>query len=177
MTTNSNTAPRLTCEALEARDNPAGNVSVAVFGASIFVQGDNEGNHVRLDQDGFGNVFITGINGTTVNGQGGLYLGAFTPQDVVIHGAGGSDTIEVFGLQAVGTLAIAPGDEFDRVDLGGVSANVVDLDAGAGNDTVVMDNVAAWSYLRVEGGADYDLLHFNNVWAPAGSVQGFEQMI
>ncbi len=43
MSTNSGFATALNCEPLEARDNPAGNVSVAVSGGIIFVQGDAAG--------------------------------------------------------------------------------------------------------------------------------------
>jgi hypothetical protein len=166
----------LNCERLETRENPDGNVSVAVFGPDVFVQGDFLSNHVRLIHDGFGNLFAFGINNTTVNGQGAIFIGTFIPRHVIMVGGAGNDTLEVFGLQAGGTLAIAPGDEFDRVDIGGVNVNVVDLDAGAGNDTVVLDNVIGRSFIRLEGGAGFDLLHIRNVFAPAASVSGFEQL-
>ena len=177
MCTATDTAPALNCEALETRENPDGNVGVAVFGNSLLIQGDDAGNHVRLERDPFGNVVITGVNSTTVNGQAAISLGPVNLQDVTVQGAGGADTLQVYNLAIAGTLAFAPGDESDRVDIGNVSANVIDVSAGGGNDTVAMDNVYVASYLRVDGGADTDLLHMSNVAAPAGQVIGFEQQV
>ena len=111
MSSKSNLAQRLNCESLESRENPDGNVAVAVSNGSIFVQGDDFANHVQIVQDRGGNLFAVGINNTTVNGQGVIFLGRFTPNNVSINGAGGNDTLQVFGVVASGTVGIAPGDE------------------------------------------------------------------
>jgi hypothetical protein len=177
MSASANIAPRLNCESLESRDTPVGNVAVGVSNANILMVGDNNFNQVLLAQDGFGDVFAIGLFGTTVNGQSSIFLGRFFPNNVTILGGGGDDWIQVANLVSTGTIAVGPGDEFDRVDIVNVSAAAVIVGAGAGNDTVVMDNVVAWSFLWIDGGSGADLLHFNNVFSNDPNVFNFEVFV
>ena len=167
----------LNCEALETRENPDGNVSLSVVGGSIFMQGDGVGNHIQLSQGPLGNNIVTGLNNTTINGQTTINLGRFIPINVFIHGDGGADRIEVANMRIAGTLTIIPGDENDRVDITNVSASVVNINMGAGNDTLVVNGLIARSALMLDGGSGYDLLHLSNVFAGSGYVRNFEQLI
>ncbi len=95
-----------------------------------------------------------------------------------IVGNGGADTLQVFGLRSTGHIGNRAGR---GVRPGGyrqyVNAAAVIVSAGAGNDTVVMDNVVGRSLVWVDGGSDTDLLHFSNVVSNSTNVMNFEQFV
>lgn len=66
---------RLGCEALEHRDTPAGNVAATFQNGVWYLLGDAADNQISVTKDASGYVTVTGLNGTTVNGQSSVFLG------------------------------------------------------------------------------------------------------
>lgn len=69
------TRTRLGCESLEARDTPAGNVTAIFQGGNWMLRGDAADNQISVVRDAAGNVTVTGLSGTTINGQASVNLG------------------------------------------------------------------------------------------------------
>src|SRR5688500_8420014 len=103
---------KLNCELLEARDTPAGNVTAMVFGGTVVVTGDSEFNRIQIAQDGAGNMFAAGLEGTTVNGQSVVFVGQGVPDGVSVSLGDGQDYLEMMGVFA-GGISIEGGNDGD----------------------------------------------------------------
>jgi hypothetical protein len=172
------TRPRLNCEQLESRENPAGNVSVFISGAQLIVAGDAFDNAVSTQQDQFGNVVIIGVNGTTVNGQSAIFLGPFIPFDAIFDGGAGNDQIDVAGLFVSRQLTVSGGSGNDLVQLRGVNSNFITVATHDGNDTLIGTNVVARTGMQIDGGTGFDIGLLRNI--SAGSFffhSNFEQFV
>jgi hypothetical protein len=168
MNTRANIAPRLNCERLESRDNPDGNVAVAVSNGTIFLQGDVFNNRVVLEQNQFGDVFVTGLNNTTVNGVTSIWLGRGIPNGVVADMGGGGDRTEVLGLTVNNNIEILAGSGNDSTFLlnnrlgGAMVVNSTD-----GNDDTWVSGVFA-SVVILEGDTGFDRFHIDNAFTNSG---------
>jgi hypothetical protein len=168
MTTNPNTTPRLNCEVLEPRDNPAGNVSVAISGGVIIVAGDAFNNRINLSQDSVGNVFITGLDNTTVNGQSSLFLGRGIPNGVRIDLAGGNDRAEVVGLVTFGDLIVGGNVGNDQTIILSTAAQFsVQVHGQDGDDDTYLSNISA-DIVWLDGGNGFDVAHADNIFTNRG---------
>jgi len=176
MTTSSR--PRLNCEQLEARENPAGNVNVFISGGQLFVIGDAFDNAVSTQQDAFGNIVVIGVNGTTVNGMSAISLGSFIPMDAIFVGGAGNDQIDVAGLFVTRQITVSGGPGNDLVQLRGVNANFITVGMHDGNDTLIGLTVRARTGMQIDGGTGFDIALLRNIFA--GSFffhSNFEQFV
>src|SRR5262245_18342162 len=98
-------------ERLETRDTPAGNITATVSSGVLFLNGDGADNQFGLQQNSAGDVFVYGLNGTSVNGQPLVFVGRGTPAGVVADLGGGNDYLEVLNLFA-GGISINGGNDF-----------------------------------------------------------------
>ncbi|MBX9581389.1 MAG: hypothetical protein K2X87_13895 [Gemmataceae bacterium] len=94
---------RLGCEALEARDTPAGNVVATLSGGSWYLRGDAAGNEINVVRDGSGNVTVYGVGGTTINGQASVNLGPVSTSGwrrtgIYVDLGAGNDYLETHGM-------------------------------------------------------------------------------
>jgi hypothetical protein len=161
-----NRAPRLGCEQLEARENPAGgNVTAFVSGGQLFVIGDALDNAVTVRQDEFGNVIIAGVFGTTVNGQQVVNLGAFVPSDVFMSGGFGNDQLDVAGLVVANELRVSGGSGNDLVQLRGTNSAFLTVATHDGNDLIIGQDVVARVGAQFNGGSGSDTAMLRNFFA------------
>lgn len=138
---------RLAMESLETRQMMTGNVLVSVSGGNLVVSGDSGGNELRIIQslqNGApiaGRFFITGQNGTTINGQ---TVGQFFQNvtgDLQINLDGGNDRLTL-GDGVSNSRFIVPRD--------------LQVDMGDGNDVVRLDRVSVRDDARLVTGAGSD---------------------
>lgn len=153
---------RLSVERLEMRAVPAGNVTVTSSGGLLSVIGDSADNQVVVHHTAEKDVFVIGLNGTTVNGVAGIWAGRGIPMTflmdlgagndytevggllagrIVVQGSGGSDTLVLLGAQSFGNVEVYGSGDNDAVFISGVLAqNLLGLDGGAGTDGIRVDN-------------------------------------
>lgn len=165
LTTNNHPRAMLGVEALEARDTPAGNVTVQLAGGQLFVIGDAADNAVSTQQDVFGNIVIFGVNGTTVNGQSSVFVGQGVLRDAIFQGGGGNDQIDVAGLLVIGGVSVVTGDGVDLITIRDVTADYVSAYSLGGNDSLITTNVVARVGADFAGGNGFDIWDFNGVSA------------
>lgn len=159
----------LGCESLEARDTPAGNVTAGAFGGAVFVFGDGDSNRVRIEEDSANNVFVIGLDGTTVNGQSVVFLGQGIPTSVFVDLGDGQDYLEMVHVYA-GTINIQGGNGGDGLYLFNVSsAGNIEVNGGGDNDTLFVTGTIAGGALVIDGGADFDIVHGDTSGGYAGT--------
>src|SRR5262245_8621402 len=172
-TTPRNARPALGIECLEARDVPAGNVTALVSGGALLLTGDSAANQVRVVQNVFGNVFVSGLTGTTVNGRASVFVGRGIPAALIADLGDGDDRIEVSGLVS-GGIAIDGGLGNDVITLSNRrAAGNVEVFGGEGADTVSLSRVLAGSIVIVGGlGDDASTLSNSSAAVYVGFVVG-----
>jgi hypothetical protein len=132
---------RATFEGLEQRRLLAGNVSVVYDpGTNTYnVSGDNKANELIVSGLFIGPYTITGVGGTTINGQSSIVVPA--------AGAQGSN------------FNVALGNGEDRILFNNFSADAVKVSTGNGDDDVAFNNVTAFGGIDINtGNGDDDLL-------------------
>src|SRR6478735_5868023 len=99
-------------ETLECRVLMNGDVSAVLKGGTLSMTGDDGDNHVVLTQPATGTFRLTGLDGTTVNGQAfAEFMGASGDVRVNTRTGGGDDTVEIRGaMQIGGNLTAKLGD-------------------------------------------------------------------
>ncbi len=117
-------------ESLENRLPMAGNVSVALEGSLLKVNGDNLANEVTIAQNVAGTIVVRGLNGTSINGLPQVTLRNVALNALDVRMAGGDDRLTINTLRA---------------------ANDVEVDLGAGNDTVRVAGSNIGANLKVIG--------------------------
>lgn len=158
---------RLGCEQLEHRDNPAGNM-VAFFNSvgELNVFGDGLDNAVSVQQNGFGDLFIFGVNGTTINGLSAIFLGRGVLNGLHVEGGFGNDLLEVLGVRTPGVIVVGGGEGNDGIHVNGVVANAVGIGGWTGNDVVTTANVFVGSFAWIDGGAGFDVIANRGIFGP-----------
>ncbi|MFN0017563.1 MAG: tandem-95 repeat protein [Pirellulaceae bacterium] len=127
-------------EHLERREVLAGNVTAALQGGNLFINGDNLGNDITVSRNGFNNIIVRG-NGTTVNGQASVTLNNFN-RSIIADLNGGDDVISfersVDNLFTIwGGLTVRTAGGNDRVNFTDTAVQgLLFIDTGSGNDQV-----------------------------------------
>jgi hypothetical protein len=161
---------KLSFQNLESRQLMAGNVAVQVTsGGDLLVQGDTLGNDVAIVQSVTqgqadpGRFFVTGLNGTTINGlaSGNYFQGV--NRDVIINLGAGSDHVTLgdgvsdFHFNVPNDLRISMGEGANRVNINGITVrDDATITSGAGLDTVDIHGAR----IGVAGGVDGGLNDF-----------------
>jgi len=142
---------RLGVEQLQARVLLAGDVTAAVTNGFLVVRGDNAANELTIERISGDRVQVTGATGTTINGlTQPAVLRVRKGYDIAT--GGGDDKLTVIGLNAYGRYEI-------RMDL------------GAGNDTLVANNLLA-QRIHSGGGDGNDSITVRNSRSRRGSGVG-----
>lgn len=125
---------------LEDRTNPSGNVTAFVGGGVLNILGDDAGNLIKIDRCGQQSVMIRTLDSTTINGQS-------TPQwfGDISHGY---------------DIKMAAGDDVVQINL--VDTRQLDVDLGAGNDSLEVVSSRITRRTTVLGGAGDDDIRFFN---------------
>lgn len=120
---------------LECRALPSGNVTAVLAGSTLTFEGDIESNAVVVTQDENGDVRVTGLSGTTINGERSILFRAEDLPDglnVVARGNAGNDSLTVRGLTLEGTLTVQGNEGHDTVRVLGADLGGLILDGGTG---------------------------------------------
>jgi hypothetical protein len=168
MTRHPTPSVRLSCDRLEDRDNPAGNV-VAGIGTDgvLYIRGDSADNVISVQQNVFGDLYVFGRSGTTVNGQSAVYLGRGYAAAVSVVTDAGNDLVEMIGVRTNGIIYAQMGNENDSVAMYGVIAGNLNLQMEGGDDVVITDGVYVGNYAVIEGGSGFDTIDYrqNSIYA------------
>lgn len=160
---------RLGCEALEARDTPAGDVSVALFNGALYLTGDAAANRVHVEQDTVGDIYVVGLDGTSVNGQPAVYAGRGPVSGFFADFGEGEDYLELVGLVA-GSVHVHGGNGGDGLYLFNVrSDGDIVVSGDAGNDTLYTTGTLARNGFVIDGGSSFDVWHADNSGGLAGT--------
>jgi hypothetical protein len=157
------TPPRL--EALEARENPAGNVTGVMSGNQLVLSGDASDNWFGLQQDWLGNTIVYGLNNTLINGQTALYLGRWRLSDVYINTWGGNDAVHMAGVGASSCLYTSLRDGSDALQMVNSGGTYLAVDGQDGNDTIAPIGVVGFYAVDVTGGTGFDVLQDRGIFA------------
>jgi hypothetical protein len=162
-------------ENLERRNPLAGNITAAVVGGNLILEGDNNSNAVQVRQTGEASWEVRGL-GTQINGsnsaftangvlagidadlnRGNDFIKVFNgtiATDLLIETNQGADSVQLINLNINGIANITTGDDSDAVLVSDVEANTtVEGLEGAGfilnthgaTDSVVIDRLLAAS--------------------------------
>src|SRR5262245_47015904 len=174
--TNHRPAARLGCEPLEQRENPAGNVAVVMGNGVVLAAGDAADNAVSIQQNALGDIWMIGLNGTTINGFPALFVGRGLLNTIHVQLNEGNDAVEVVGLWVWNEIVILGGAGNDTIRLAAVTGLNIGVDGGLGNDVVTTQGVVARANAFITGNDGFDTIVFRGVTAPFRVVAGFEQV-
>ena len=139
---------RLGLESLENRLLLAGNVTVQVSGGDLVVNGDSQDNRIQIvqvmqnGQPVAGKFYVTGQNGTKINGQTAGREFSNVTDDMTIKLKGGHDRVTL-------------GSGTSIIDF--VVPDDLDIDMGEGTDKVTLDKILVLDdvSIKTSGGLDF----------------------
>ena len=149
-----NRQDRSSYDSLETRRLLAGDVRVIPSEGSLFVRGDNEANQIEITSadDAQGSIRITGIDGTTVNGQSEFLVtgeAAQVFQGFRVNMGRGDDVLKIDGVTSGGRTIIYGSAGDDAIGLDDVTVGTATIQTFTGDDIVSLDNVIATGVLRI----------------------------
>jgi hypothetical protein len=169
---------KLSCEALEARENPAGNVTATLLGGTLIVNGDVFDNQFSIQQNSLGDLFIFGLNGTLINGVSTLFVGRGLLTNLFVNTWFGNDSVHIAGIGAFGSMFVSLGDENDALLMVNSGATFLAIDAQGGNDAVGLFGVVGFNAVDVTGGTGIDVLQNRGIFGGLSRiVRDFEIFI
>lgn len=138
-------------ESLEPRRMLAGNVRVAVNDGAFFVRGDTEANQIHIERglDGQGSVRVTGLEGTTVNGQDEVLIQVEVSKGFRINMGAGDDFVRLEDVNAGGITRVYGGAGNDQVSVYQATLNDAFIQTFTGDDSVSLDSVIVNGDLRI----------------------------
>jgi hypothetical protein len=166
------TAAAARFESLERRRLLAGNVIAT--GTDLFANegtitliGDNKSNQVEIHRSGAA-YFVTGLNGTTVNGAPSATLGAVFKRNLVANMGNGDDDLQVTAGNGFNSASIDMGNGDDTVEVNGAafdnfspaSHGDLNINTGSGSDVVTITDSFVAGNLKVDLGTGDDTLAF-----------------
>jgi hypothetical protein len=160
---------KLSCEALEARENPSGNVTATLLGGTLIVNGDVSDNQFSIQQDAAGNMFIFGLNGTLINGVSTLFVGRGILTNLFINTWEGNDAVHIAGVGVFGSMFVTLGAGNDQLLMVNSGATFLAIDGGDGNDAMALQGVVGFFAVDVTGGPGIDVLQNRGIFG--GSVR------
>lgn len=165
---------RLGVEKLESRDNPAGNITAMMDSSTFFLIGDVADNQLSVTENTAGELIVTGLNGTTINGQESVNFGVVTQNNLRLNLRDGNDSVDLSGVSTTGYIFLDMGAGNDSATLSNVSASGVGFSGGSGNDAVTLTAVSASIGVRIMGGDGVDTFTNNGTTTPNLYVDGLE---
>ena len=127
-------------ESLENRINMAGNVTTSVFFNSLFINGSSGNDQISIAPQAGGKVVVTGLNGTTVNGNASATLnGVLHATTIALRG--GNDTVNINGGTYLGSVIVADkaGSNTVNVNNATVTGSLIITAASQDGNTVAVN--------------------------------------
>lgn len=138
-----------------------GNVTVSVSGDDLLIVPGSNDNAISVSTTASGDVVVTGLGGTTVNGLAEFV--AFTnvagvvPGDLRISGTAGRDLISVSSLTIDGKLKIDGGSDVDAIAVHDViSRSVLKVDEGGGDGFIDITDTTVTGRGKIFGRAGHN---------------------
>ncbi len=131
------------------------NVQAKREGGLLKVTGDNAANQIVIAHQG-NNLVITGMNGTTVNGQAFVQFANFIPNAADVRMRGGNDVVTLNNLTIAVDLFIDLGAGADRLRTGALPSSIgvkMTVEGGLGNDVVELAGLVTGEDLYINGHA------------------------
>jgi hypothetical protein len=175
-------------------DNDAGrtpgNVTAVVSGSNLTVTGDAGDNGISVSTNTAGDIVVTGVGGTTVNGAAEFTtfaaVASTLPGNLTVNGLGGRDLISVSDVTVTGRTLLYGGDDLDAIEVintnvngnllvmeqagdgfidlsGGIFAGVVQLLTGEGDNQVTVANADFRNVLQLTAGTGNDQITLHAV--------------
>lgn len=145
---------RLHLELLEDRRLLAGNVSAAMSGGNLVIDGDNAANRISVESAGTGKIAVRGFQ-TQINGvPGGIKVFTGVTGDIQIQLDGGDDLVRVTNLITPGGVLVGLGEGNDEVVTGRDKLQGNDRFAGSPSGPLYVKGA-----LRLYGGEGQDLVY------------------
>jgi hypothetical protein len=136
-------------------------VSVTYAASQITVKGDSLGDAIAVSVAN-GHYSVTGSNGTTITTKGTAPSNSANVSLNISLGDGGN-SVTMDGLKAR-NVTVVTGKGADAVSIGGVSeviiAGSIDVNTGAGADTVALSNGTYIGNVKIATGAGDDIVQF-----------------
>lgn len=151
---------RCSYQLLEPRQMLAGDVSVAMDGTTLIIQGDNLANELTISSID-GSIVVSGVE-TTVNGAADFDAGSFV-KDVDIRMGAGNDQLVLSSLNVQGSLTVFGDSGADRFELNDTIARYIHIDAGAGNDTLDVVEAGSLKSVYFHLGAGDDVVSISSL--------------
>ncbi len=155
-------------ETLEKRNLLAGDVIVFEFDQNLFLRGDAADNQVEIVGLDNGDIQVSGLDGTTVNGRSQPYVLAGSQaqiaQDLRVNMGFGNDTLFVEGIEIQNRSVVygGPGDD----SIGFFNTQVMDdffSNLASGNDSLSVDQVHVGDNLALFGVDGSDTIGIDQV--------------
>lgn len=150
-------------ESLENRIALAGDVAAALEGSLLVVAGDQLANELAIVQNSSGNVTLTGLNGTTVNGRPSLTFVNPRLNAAEIRLEGGNDRLSITGLRTGNDLNIDLGSGNDSANVQAAVGGNLGIKGEAGNDAVTVRGSRVGIDLNVEMGVGTANVNLRNL--------------
>ncbi|MEM7314666.1 MAG: hypothetical protein AAF497_16080, partial [Planctomycetota bacterium] len=155
-------------EQLEARNLLAGDITASVSGGTLRVIGDSQDNQVSVSVNDTGDLIVTGLNDTTVNGQSTPFVAVsgsnILSRKLVIRTQGGDDQITVDGVEVTNDLLVDTGRGNDVLEINSATVNgQTRISLGNQNDTLAIAALEARRRLLVDSRSGDDTLVFGDV--------------
>jgi len=136
----------------------AGDVSTVLSKGALVVRGDGLGNALEITQEEAGSYRITGLQGTTIDGQHSLVV-LGVQGDVRVEGGDGDDTLRLIGCVLADDLRVMAGTGHDSVRLESlVVAGDVLVSGASGDDLIEVSACEVGGKMRLLGGSDDDFI-------------------
>ena len=175
--------------AMESRTLLAGNVTAALVGSDLQLNGDSAANDIRISRTTAG-IIVQGLNGTTINGAATDFvaypIAATSNGSIQANLGAGSDKLQLDGIDLDDALTVDGGAGDDSLGLtssaihgrvlftGGAGNDTffgetstidgnVSANMGAGNDLFTLRTSEVKGDLTLDGGAGADRLAFDAV--------------
>lgn len=153
-------------ERLEDRRFMAGDVAAALSGQDLLIDGDNIGNEIRIVQVASGNVTVTGLNGTTINGLPSV---TFINPNLIkseIRMNDGADRVVISGVPGLAVtndlnVELGAGDDILNAANTRIGANF-SVKGESGIDRVTASNLQVGTDMNVDTGLDRGIVSISN---------------
>jgi len=152
--------------AMESRTLLAGNVTAALVGGDLQLNGDAAGNDIKISKTTAG-IIVQGLNGTTINGATTDFvaypIAATSNGSITATLGAGNDKIQLDGIDLDDVLSVDGGTGDDSLGLTSTAIHGrVVFTGGAGKDTFFGETSTIDGNLNANMGGGNDLLTLRN---------------
>lgn len=141
---------------LEPRQLLAGDVTAFVRDGVLLIVGDQLANQIQVSGRAGGDVLVTGLAETTVNGESTAATFANSFSNVTVALEQGNDELSVSNLNVSNHFSVFGRNGIDRVSIANSNAGYFHLAGGAGDDVFELENTRSSGSTYVYLGAGND---------------------